>query len=199
MTGRLLMEWEEKENAYSVIFMSKVVSMVMEGVFLFVLLNSGKYCFWVSPLWCGACSLPITQLRCMIWLSGPALLWWHERVSFSVLQQQVFLTPVLPLPPQVSLLEYRKRKQGSGRDSEPVGSSSLLSSTPTQPGSHYSQDSSHSHAPASPYSSFSSSAHTPSIPQIEEVSPPDHQGPSVPLRRQDNNNQWWEGQRDDYI
>ncbi|XP_076606506.1 histone-lysine N-methyltransferase SETD5 isoform X5 [Chaetodon auriga] len=101
-------------------------------------------------------------------------------------------------PPQkkkVSLLEYRKRKQGSGRDSEPVGSSSSLGSTPTRPGSHYIQDSHHPHShqqmqpPASPHSSFSSSAHM-SIPQIEEVSPPDHQGSSVQCRRQDNNNQW---------
>ncbi|XP_070814562.1 histone-lysine N-methyltransferase SETD5 isoform X3 [Chaetodon trifascialis] len=100
-------------------------------------------------------------------------------------------------PPQkkkVSLLEYRKRKQGSGRDSEPVGSSSSLGNTPTRPGSHYIQDSHHPHShqqmqpPASPHSSFSSSAHM-SIPQIEEVSPPDHQGSSVQCRRQDNN-QW---------
>ncbi|XP_045931116.1 histone-lysine N-methyltransferase SETD5 isoform X3 [Micropterus dolomieu] len=103
-------------------------------------------------------------------------------------------------PPQkkkVSLLEYRKRKQSSGRDSEPVGSSSSLGSTPTRPGSHYSQESHHSHTHshshqqmqslASPHSSFSSSAHSSSIPQIEEVSPPDHQGSS---RRQDSNNQW---------
>uniref|UniRef100_UPI0037E8BF39 histone-lysine N-methyltransferase SETD5 isoform X5 n=1 Tax=Semicossyphus pulcher TaxID=241346 RepID=UPI0037E8BF39 len=102
-------------------------------------------------------------------------------------------------PPQkkkVSLLEYRKRKQGSGRDLEPVGNSSSLGSTPTRPSSHYSQDSFHPHShqqmqpPASPQSSsFSSSAHTPSIPQIEEVSPPDHQGSSALPRRQDNN-QW---------
>ncbi|XP_070695993.1 histone-lysine N-methyltransferase SETD5 isoform X2 [Pempheris klunzingeri] len=102
-------------------------------------------------------------------------------------------------PPQkkkVSLLEYRKRKQVSGRDSEPVSSSSSMGSTPTRPGSHYSQDSHHhtippSHQqmqpPASPHSSFSSSAHTSSIPQIEEASPPDHQGSSVQSRRQDNN------------
>ncbi|XP_041811519.1 histone-lysine N-methyltransferase SETD5 isoform X2 [Chelmon rostratus] len=101
-------------------------------------------------------------------------------------------------PPQkkkVSLLEYRKRKQGSGRDSEPVGISSSLGSTPTRPGSHYIQDSHHplSHQqmqpPASPHSSFPSSAHM-SIPQIEEVSPPDHQGSSVQSRRQDSSNQW---------
>ncbi|KAF3689371.1 SET domain-containing protein 5 [Channa argus] len=94
---------------------------------------------------------------------------------------------------QVSLLEYRKRKQGSSRDSEPVGSSSSLSSTPTRLGSHYIQESNQPHAhqpPPSPHSSLSSSAHTTPIPQIEEVSPPDHQGPSLPSRRQDSNNQW---------
>ncbi|XP_062271777.1 histone-lysine N-methyltransferase SETD5 isoform X1 [Scomber scombrus] len=112
-------------------------------------------------------------------------------------------------PPQkkkVSLLEYRKRKQGSGRDPEPAGaggsSSSSLGGTPTRPASHYSQDSSHhlhphSHLhhpqmqpPASPHSSFSSTAQTPSIPQIEEVSPPDHQGSAVQSRRSESNNQW---------
>ena len=39
---------------------------------------------------------------------------------------------------------------------------------------------------------FSSSAQTSSIPQIEEVSPPDHQGSSVQSRRPESNNQWWE-------
>ncbi|XP_040059252.2 histone-lysine N-methyltransferase SETD5 isoform X5 [Gasterosteus aculeatus] len=96
-------------------------------------------------------------------------------------------------PPQkkkVSLLEYRKRKQGGGRDSEPGGGG-----TPTRTGSHHSQD---PHQPrchpmqptAPPHSSFSSAAHAPSIPQIEEVSPPDHQGPSPLPRHQDSNNQW---------
>nr|XP_019942035.1 PREDICTED: SET domain-containing protein 5 isoform X4 [Paralichthys olivaceus] len=101
-------------------------------------------------------------------------------------------------PPQkrkVSLLEYRKRKQSSGRDPEPFGSSSSLGGTPTRPGSHYSQESHHTHShqqmqpPASPHSSFSSSTHINPIPQIEEVSPPDHQGPSAQPRRQVNN-QW---------
>uniref|UniRef100_UPI0009B32D68 LOW QUALITY PROTEIN: SET domain-containing protein 5 n=1 Tax=Monopterus albus TaxID=43700 RepID=UPI0009B32D68 len=96
-------------------------------------------------------------------------------------------------PPQkkkVSLLEYRKRKQGSGRDLEPTGS------TPIRPGSHYNQDSHHpqSHQQvlpsASPHSNFSSSAHTTSVPQIEEVSPPEHPSLSVQSRRQDSNNQW---------
>ncbi|XP_018523033.1 histone-lysine N-methyltransferase SETD5 isoform X3 [Lates calcarifer] len=99
-------------------------------------------------------------------------------------------------PPQkrkVSLLEYRKRKQSSGRDSEPTGSSSSLGSNPTRV-SHYSQDSHHPHSHqqmqplASSHSSFSSSAHTNPVPQIEEVSPPDQQG--LQSRCQDNNNQW---------
>uniref|UniRef100_A0A3P8TIY2 SET domain containing 5 n=1 Tax=Amphiprion percula TaxID=161767 RepID=A0A3P8TIY2_AMPPE len=98
-------------------------------------------------------------------------------------------------PPQkkkVSLLEYRKRKQGSGRDPEPAGSSSSLTGTSTRPAPHYSRDSHHPHPhqqkqpPASPHSSFSSSAPTASIPQIEEVSPPEPQGPPVQSRRQDN-------------
>ncbi|KAM9859823.1 histone-lysine N-methyltransferase SETD5 isoform 2-T2 [Aulostomus maculatus] len=101
-------------------------------------------------------------------------------------------------PPQkkkVSLLEYRKRKQVSSRDSEPAGCSSSLGSTPTRPSSHYNQETHHPHShhqmqpPASPHSSSSSSAHASSIPQIEEVSPPDHHGSSVQSRRQDSN-QW---------
>ncbi|XP_077948381.1 histone-lysine N-methyltransferase SETD5 isoform X2 [Gasterosteus aculeatus] len=95
-----------------------------------------------------------------------------------------------PVQNMVSLLEYRKRKQGGGRDSEPGGGG-----TPTRTGSHHSQD---PHQPrchpmqptAPPHSSFSSAAHAPSIPQIEEVSPPDHQGPSPLPRHQDSNNQW---------
>ncbi|XP_030276309.1 histone-lysine N-methyltransferase SETD5 isoform X2 [Sparus aurata] len=100
-----------------------------------------------------------------------------------------------PVQNMVSLLEYRKRKQGGSRDPEPVGSSSSLGGTPTRPGSHYIQDTQHHHShqqmhpPASSHSSFSSSAHK-SISQIEEVSPPDQQGPSGQPRRQDSNNQW---------
>ncbi|XP_035486114.2 histone-lysine N-methyltransferase SETD5 isoform X5 [Scophthalmus maximus] len=100
-----------------------------------------------------------------------------------------------PVQNMVSLLEYRKRKQSSGRDTEPVSSSSSsLGGTPIQPGSHYSQDSHHVHShlqmqpAASPHSSYSSSVHTNPIPHIEEVSPPDHQVPSGQPRRQDN--QW---------
>ncbi|XP_023147807.2 histone-lysine N-methyltransferase SETD5 isoform X2 [Amphiprion ocellaris] len=101
-----------------------------------------------------------------------------------------------PVQNMVSLLEYRKRKQGSGRDPEPAGSSSSLTGTSTRPAPHYSRDSHHPHPhqqkqpPASPHSSFSSSALTASIPQIEEVSPPEPQGPPVQSRRQDSNNQW---------
>ncbi|XP_023280383.1 SET domain-containing protein 5 isoform X3 [Seriola lalandi dorsalis] len=101
-----------------------------------------------------------------------------------------------PVQNMVSLLEYRKRKQSSGRDSEPAGSSSSLGGTPTRPGSHYSQDPHHPHShqqmqpPASPHSSFPPSAHANPISQIEEISPPDHQGLLVQSRPQENNNQW---------
>ncbi|XP_028263070.1 SET domain-containing protein 5 isoform X10 [Parambassis ranga] len=99
------------------------------------------------------------------------------------------------ISPEVSLLEYRKRKQGSSRDSDPASSNSSLGGTPTRSGYHYSKDSHPPHSyqqmqpPASPHSSISSLAHTPSIPQIEEVSPPDHHGPPVQSRQQDTN-QW---------
>ena len=132
----------------------------------------------------------------MIWSNvTPA----HQNVCQS-LNTQVSNLPAPALLLQVSLLEYRKRKQGGSRDPEPVGSSSSLGGTPTRPGSHYIQDTHHHHShqqmhpPASPHSSFSSSAHK-SIPQIEEVSPPEQQGPSGQPRRQDNNNQWWESLR----
>ncbi|KAM9482595.1 histone-lysine N-methyltransferase SETD5 isoform 4-T4 [Clarias gariepinus] len=83
-------------------------------------------------------------------------------------------------PPQkkkVSLLEYRKRKQGS-RDPEPVGSAGGTIGTPVRSGSLCQTAESPGGArsllqpPASPHSSFSSPAHQP-FPQIEEVSPPD--------------------------
>ncbi|CAL8335653.1 unnamed protein product [Merluccius merluccius] len=87
-----------------------------------------------------------------------------------------------PVQNMVSLLEYRKRKQGSGRDSD-LGSStssSLGVLLGNQPGFHYSQDPYHHHhhhqlqPPASPLSSFSSPGHasSSSTPHIEEVSPP---------------------------
>lgn len=163
----------------------------------FVVLNVCKNCFQVSPLCCGACGLPITQCSFWEWSDvsrQPGIRVNDLKSCVSLSQSVIFSVSSLP---QVSLLEYRKRKQGSGRDLEPVGNSSSLGGTPTRPGSHYSQDSHHPHSqqmqpPASPQSSsFSSSAHTPSIPQIEEVSPPDHQGSSGQPRRQDSNNQWW--------
>ncbi|XP_034023222.1 histone-lysine N-methyltransferase SETD5 isoform X2 [Thalassophryne amazonica] len=101
-----------------------------------------------------------------------------------------------PVQNMVSLLEYRKRKQGCSRDSEHGGSTSSLSSTPTRLGPHYSQDSHHPHSqqqlqpPASPHSSFSCSAHLSSTPQIEAVSPPDHQTSAVQCQHQDSSNQW---------
>ncbi|KAL0977853.1 hypothetical protein UPYG_G00162180 [Umbra pygmaea] len=83
-------------------------------------------------------------------------------------------------PPQkkkVSLLEYRKRKQESSRDVDPGGSSL---GTPTRPSSIGPNAESpggpralHLLPPASPRSSFSSPVHS-SIPQMEEVSPPEH-------------------------
>ncbi|CDQ84292.1 unnamed protein product [Oncorhynchus mykiss] len=74
--------------------------------------------------------------------------------------------------PQVSLLEYRKRKQGSSRDPEHGGSSlgtptrlgSVCASAESPRGPH----SLHLQPSSSPHSSFSSP------PQMEEVSPPDN-------------------------
>ncbi|XP_058486889.1 histone-lysine N-methyltransferase SETD5 isoform X2 [Solea solea] len=48
-----------------------------------------------------------------------------------------------PVQNMVSLLEYRKRKQSSGRDHEPAVSTSSLGATPSRPASHYIQDSHH--------------------------------------------------------
>lgn len=93
---------------------------------------------------------------------------------------------------QVSLLEYRKRKQGNTRESESVGATSSLGSTPTRPSSQYTQEFHHPlqhqpvHTLSSPAGSYSSST---LIPQVEEVSPPDPQG-AVLSRGQENNNQW---------
>ncbi|XP_037534464.1 histone-lysine N-methyltransferase SETD5 [Nematolebias whitei] len=85
----------------------------------------------------------------------------------------------------VSLLEYRKRKQGGVRDSELMGGSSHA-----RPGSYYSKDSHHSQSPASPHHSFSFSAHTAAVSQVEEVSPSEHHGPAGKPKHQENNNQW---------
>ncbi|KAF7654427.1 hypothetical protein LDENG_00069680 [Lucifuga dentata] len=101
-----------------------------------------------------------------------------------------------PVQNMVSLLEYRKRKQGSSRDMETGSSGSSLGETLTRPGSHYNQDSHHPHShlqlqrPASPHSSFLSSVHATSIPQVEDVSPPDHQAAPAQPRRKESNNQW---------
>uniref|UniRef100_H3CBV6 SET domain containing 5 n=1 Tax=Tetraodon nigroviridis TaxID=99883 RepID=H3CBV6_TETNG len=103
--------------------------------------------------------------------------------------------PHISNPPQkkkVSLLEYRKRKQGSTREPESVGTSSSFSSTSTRPSSQYTQEFHHPQQHqrvqtlASSAGSYSSST---LIPQVEEVSPPDYQG-AVLSRRQDSNNQW---------
>ncbi|XP_048110462.1 histone-lysine N-methyltransferase SETD5 isoform X5 [Alosa alosa] len=78
-----------------------------------------------------------------------------------------------PMQNMVSLLEYRKRKQGT-RDTESVGSMG----TPTRPSSLCPSTESPGgprsllQPPTSPHSSFSSPAHQ-AFPQIEEVSPPD--------------------------
>ncbi|MBN3325847.1 SETD5 protein, partial [Atractosteus spatula] len=81
------------------------------------------------------------------------------------------------LSPEVSLLEYRKRKQGVKEcfPSEVVNSVG----TPTRPNTLCSSNADSPslqrtvlRTPVSPQSSFSSPVH-PSIPQIEEISPPD--------------------------
>ncbi|XP_042563779.1 histone-lysine N-methyltransferase SETD5 isoform X3 [Clupea harengus] len=78
-----------------------------------------------------------------------------------------------PIQNMVSLLEYRKRKQGT-REPECGGSMG----TPMRPGSLCLSSESPGgprtllQPPASPHSSFSSPAHQ-AFPQIEEVSPPD--------------------------
>ncbi|XP_029681852.1 histone-lysine N-methyltransferase SETD5 isoform X3 [Takifugu rubripes] len=97
-----------------------------------------------------------------------------------------------PVQNMVSLLEYRKRKQGNTRESESIGTSSSLRGAPTRPSFQCSQEFHHAqqhqqlHTLASPPHSYSSSAH---IPRIEEVSPPDHQG-AVLYGCQESSNQW---------
>lgn len=90
-----------------------------------------------------------------------------------------------PSAPQVSLLEYRKRKQGGTRDSELMGGSSHA-----RPGSYNSKDSHHSQSLASPLHSFSFSTHTAAISQVEEVSPSEHHRPAGKPKHQESNNQW---------
>ncbi|XP_036067827.1 histone-lysine N-methyltransferase SETD5 isoform X4 [Oryzias melastigma] len=102
-------------------------------------------------------------------------------------------------PPQkkkVSLLEYRKRKQGGRRDSESAGSSTSMDGAHPRPGSHYRNDSHHTHShqrrqpPASPNTSFTTSTRSPSIPQTEDVGLPEHPGSSQKPKLQDSSSQW---------
>ncbi|RVE72699.1 hypothetical protein OJAV_G00043560 [Oryzias javanicus] len=102
-------------------------------------------------------------------------------------------------PPQkkkVSLLEYRKRKQGGRRDSESAGSSSSMDGAHPRPGSHYRNDSHHTHShqrrqpAASPNTSFTTSSCSPSIPQTEDVGVPEHPGSSLKPKLQDSSSQW---------
>lgn len=105
--------------------------------------------------------------------------------------------PSLHLLPQVSLLEYRKRKQGGSRDSELAGSSSSTDGAHPRPGSHYRNDSHHTHShqrrqpPASPNTCVSTSNRSPSIPQTEEVGLPEHHASSLKPKLQDSSSQWW--------
>ncbi|XP_077428697.1 histone-lysine N-methyltransferase SETD5 isoform X9 [Vanacampus margaritifer] len=98
------------------------------------------------------------------------------------------------ISPEVSLLEYRKRKQISSHDTEPSSCSSSVGSTPTRPGFHHLPESQHPHylmhPLASPHNCTPSTGHISSVPQIEAVSPPDHQGSSVQAKHPDRNTQW---------
>ncbi|XP_072239118.1 histone-lysine N-methyltransferase SETD5 isoform X2 [Leuresthes tenuis] len=94
-----------------------------------------------------------------------------------------------PVQNMVSLLEYRKRKQGS-RDSELVSISSSRPAIHTHPGSHYSKDSHRHDFHQHIQPQATSSVHVPSIAHNEEGNPPDHQGMSVKFKCQDSNNQW---------
>ncbi|XP_060775464.1 histone-lysine N-methyltransferase SETD5 isoform X4 [Neoarius graeffei] len=116
-------------------------------------------------------------------VSGQGLMTEPGSGSFSPYPEPQFgsgTPPHTSNPPQkkkVSLLEYRKRKQGT-RDPEPLGSAGGTVGTPMRTGSLCQTAESPGaprsllQPPASPHSSFSSPAHQP-FPQIEEVSPPD--------------------------
>ncbi|MEQ2215894.1 hypothetical protein XENOCAPTIV_007393 [Xenoophorus captivus] len=87
-------------------------------------------------------------------------------------------------PIAVSLLEYRKRKQGSSRESEPKTRSTHLRpdsycSKEPHPAQSYQQ----MQPPSSPHS-------TAPVPHLEEVSPPDHHRTALKSKRQESNNQW---------
>ncbi|XP_043977645.1 histone-lysine N-methyltransferase SETD5 isoform X1 [Gambusia affinis] len=91
-----------------------------------------------------------------------------------------------PVHNMVSLLEYRKRKQGSSsRACEPAA----RNAAPTQPDPYCSKET----HPARSYQQMQppSSPHsTAPVPHLEEVSPPDHHRAPVKPRRQECSNQW---------
>ncbi|XP_033822069.1 histone-lysine N-methyltransferase SETD5 isoform X2 [Periophthalmus magnuspinnatus] len=136
------------------------------------------------------CFSPVESLHSS--LSGHGLMGDHGSMSpygdtlYGGMYPDSGTPPHMSNPPQkkkVSLLEYRKRKQSCGRDSE------SLSATHTPPGSHYSQDTHHSHRlqlRASPHP-YPSSAQPYSSPRTEAVSPSESQAPAS-SRHQDN--QW---------
>ncbi|CAG5984615.1 unnamed protein product [Menidia menidia] len=97
-------------------------------------------------------------------------------------------------PISVSLLEYRKRKQGSGRDSDLVSLSSPRPAGHTHPGppppGHTHPGPRYSKGPRHHPFFQHTQPHPPAFPQIEEVSPPDHHGLPVKSKGQDSNNQW---------
>ncbi|XP_023810826.1 SET domain-containing protein 5 isoform X2 [Oryzias latipes] len=115
--------------------------------------------------------------------------------SLSLLTGQADFPP-LGVRNMVSLLEYRKRKQGGSRDSELAGSSSSTDGAHPRPGSHYRNDSHHTHShqrrqpPASPNTCVSTSNRSPSIPQTEEVGLPEHHASSLKPKLQDSSSQW---------
>lgn len=136
-----------------------------------------------SGLRCGACVWPLLQVS--------------VNVSARAASSQRRNDTRSLLLPQVSLLEYRKRKQGGRRDSESAGSSTSMDGAHPRPGSHYRNDSHHTHShqrrqpPASPNTSFTTSTRSPSIPQTEDVGLPEHPGSSQKPKLQDSSSQWW--------
>lgn len=98
----------------------------------------------------------------------------------------------------MSLLEYRKRKQSSGRDHDPAVSSSSLGVSASRPSSFYCRDTHQAHyhqltqhpADAS-HQSYPSTTHRNPIPQIEDVSPPDPNGLPVKSTQPNNKSEWW--------
>ncbi|XP_028303532.1 SET domain-containing protein 5 isoform X5 [Gouania willdenowi] len=90
-----------------------------------------------------------------------------------------------PVQNMVSLLEYRKRKQGSSRAKETIGSNSSQGNTPTQP--HRSNYHHQMHTLPPPHGSF---LHAASIPQMEDVIPSDLNGALLQSPHQEKKNQW---------